>query len=174
MKPECRNQKSGAGVASGLWPDSIGAQRRRYNFAWLVFLLLSFGVATLHAQSYSIDWFTIDGGGGTSTGGVYSVSGTIGQPDGGQTSGGNFTIDGGFWGLIAAVQTVGAPTLTITHSSNSVKVLWPYPSTGWTLQQNPNLTTANWSTSGGISNDGTNNFITITPPTGNLFFRLKQ
>ena len=77
MKPECRNQKSGAGVASGLWPDSIGAQRQRYNFAWLVFLLLSFGDATLHAQSYSIDWFTIDGGGGTSTGGVYSVSGTI-------------------------------------------------------------------------------------------------
>jgi hypothetical protein len=32
------------------------------------------------AQSYSIDWFTIDGGGGTSTG-VYSVSGTIGQQD---------------------------------------------------------------------------------------------
>ena len=26
------------------------------------------------AQSYSIDWFTIAGGGGTSTGGVYSVS----------------------------------------------------------------------------------------------------
>jgi len=33
------------------------------------------------AQSYSIDWFTIDGGGGMSTGGVFSVSGTIGQPD---------------------------------------------------------------------------------------------
>ena len=32
------------------------------------------------AQSYSIGWFTIDGG-GTSTGGVYSLSGTIGQPD---------------------------------------------------------------------------------------------
>jgi hypothetical protein len=28
-----------------------------------------------------LDWFTIDGGGGTSTGGVYAVSGTIGQPD---------------------------------------------------------------------------------------------
>ena len=34
-------------------------------------------------QNYSIDWFTIDGGGGTSTGGVYAVSGTIGQPDAG-------------------------------------------------------------------------------------------
>ena len=30
------------------------------------------------AQNYSIDWSTIDGGGGTSTGGVYTVSGTIG------------------------------------------------------------------------------------------------
>lgn len=28
------------------------------------------------AQSYSIDWFTVDGGGGTSTGDVYSVSGS--------------------------------------------------------------------------------------------------
>ena len=29
-------------------------------------------------------------------------------------SGGNFTLDGGFWGLVAAVQTPGAPCLTIT------------------------------------------------------------
>jgi hypothetical protein len=59
------------------------------------------------AQSYSIDWFTIDGGGGTSTGGVYSVTGTIGQPDaGGLMSGGNYTLQGGFWS-IQAVQTPG-------------------------------------------------------------------
>jgi hypothetical protein len=29
----------------------------------------------VHAQSYSIDWYKIAGGGGTSTGGVYQVSG---------------------------------------------------------------------------------------------------
>ena len=52
------------------------------------------------AQSYSIDWFTIDGGGGTSTGGVYSVSGTIGQPDAGAMSGGSYALTGGFWGAI--------------------------------------------------------------------------
>jgi hypothetical protein len=44
------------------------------------------------------------------------------------------------------------------------------------LQQNPDLTTMNWSPSGysgyGIADDGTNNSLTITPPTGNLFFRL--
>ena len=35
------------------------------------------------AQNFSLDWWTMDGGGGTSTGGVYSVTGTVGQPDAG-------------------------------------------------------------------------------------------
>src|SRR5580765_6216842 len=69
---------------------------------------------TIHAQQYSIDWHTIDGGGGTSTGGVYSVSGTIGQPDAGPVmSGGNFSLTGGFWSF-STVQTPGAPSLTIS------------------------------------------------------------
>ncbi len=49
------------------------------------------------AGSFSVPWYTIDGGGGTSTGIVYSVSGTIGQPDAGTLSGSTFTIKGGFW-----------------------------------------------------------------------------
>ncbi|MGA2030176.1 MAG: hypothetical protein ABSG87_08905 [Verrucomicrobiota bacterium] len=128
------------------------------------------------AQQYSIDWYKIAGGGGTSTGGTYQVTGTIGQHDASvqQMTGGNYSLTGGFWSLISVVQIAGAPTLTITHSGNSVKISWPYPSTGWTLQQNPDLTTASWSSSGAISNDGTNNFIIITSPAGNLFFRLEQ
>ena len=67
------------------------------------------------AQSYSIDWYKIAGGGGmNSTGGVYSVSGTIGQHDaGGPMTGGNYSLTGGFWALFA-VQTPGAPVLNIT------------------------------------------------------------
>jgi hypothetical protein len=43
------------------------------------------------------------------------------------------------------------------------------------LQQISDLTQANWGTSGyTISDDGTNKSITISNPTGNLFFRLKQ
>lgn len=108
---------------------------------WLALLLVSVFSFQLSAfaQTYSIDWSTIDGGGGTSTGGVYSVSGTIGQPDAGKMSGGNFTVDGGFWGIIAAVQTPGAPLLCIARTTtNTVAVFWPSPSTGWTLQQNTN------------------------------------
>ena len=82
----------------------------------------------LHAQTHSIDWYEIAGGGSTSTGAVYSVSGTIGQPDAsGNMIGGNYTLTGGFWSLIAVVQTIGSPTLTITHVGNSVKVSWPKP-----------------------------------------------
>ena len=136
-------------------------------------VMMLFGLSAGHAQSYSIAWFKIAGGGGTSSNGQYAVTGTIGQPDAsGAMAGGNYSLTGGFWSLISVVQTAGAPTLIITHSGNSVKVLWPYPSTGWTLEQNPNLMPGNWTPSGGISNDGVNNSITITSPTGNLFFRL--
>jgi hypothetical protein len=48
--------------------------------------------------TYDLTWHTIDGGGVMrSTGGNFELSGTIGQPDAGAMSGGNFTLTGGFW-----------------------------------------------------------------------------
>ena len=142
----------------------------------LVGLVAWAGKASAQAN-YSIDWYKVSGGSGTSVGGPYTLSGTIGQHDaGGPMTGGNYSLTGGFWSLISAVQTPGAPTLNITHSGNSVIVSWPYPSSGWTLQQNASVANKNgWQTSGyTISNNGTNNTITITVPTGNLFFRLMK
>lgn len=51
------------------------------------------------AQDLQIRWFTVDCGGATaSAGGVWTVGGTIGQPDAGPTmTGGVFTVNGGFW-----------------------------------------------------------------------------
>ena len=123
-----------------------------------------------------MDWHKLSGGGGTSAGGNFSVSGIIGQPDVGVAmSGGNFSVTGGFWSLIQVVQTPGLPNLVIRHNGNSVIVAWP--NTGsYTLQQNGNLAnTAGWATSGfSISTANGTNSITITAPTGNLFFRLQQ
>ena len=131
--------------------------------------------SAIHAQSYSTDWYKISGGGGASAGGAYQLSGTIGQPDaGGTMSGGQYSVTGGFWSLISIVQTVGAPMLTITYSGNSVKVLWPYPSTTWRLEQSQDLTSATWCPSGSIASDGMNNSLTLTSPTGKLFFRLSH
>lgn len=49
-------------------------------------------------QDFALDWYTIDGGGGSSArGGEFQLSGTVGQPEAGLMSGGAFTLAGGFW-----------------------------------------------------------------------------
>jgi hypothetical protein len=128
------------------------------------------------AQNYSIDWYKIAGGGGTSAGGNYQLSGTIGQADAGNTmSGGSYSLTGGFWSMIAVISTPGLPNLVITWiSPNSVQVSWP--ATGaYTLQSNNNLAGAAWNAfSGTVTTANGTNSVTITPPNGNLFFRLAQ
>jgi hypothetical protein len=137
---------------------------------------LTLAACSAQAQTnYTVDWFTIDGGGGTSTGGTYTVSGTIGQPDAGTMSGGQYSITRGYWGLIAAVETPGLPNLSIRYlAPTSVVVSWLNSGT-YTLQTNASLGTTNWTAYGGsvITSNGTNS-ATVTPPAGNLYFRLKQ
>ncbi len=54
-------------------------------------------------NGFSLDWHTIDAGGGFSIGGYYELSGTIGQPDAGPAmSGGGYELTGGFWGCTTA------------------------------------------------------------------------
>jgi hypothetical protein len=61
-----------------------------------VLLLL---VSTAGAQgNYYLSWWTVDGGGATlSQEAGYLLSGTIGQPDGGELSSESYTLDGGVW-----------------------------------------------------------------------------
>ncbi len=140
-------------------------------------LVATSGLSAVRAQSYSIDWSTIDGGGGVSTGGVYQVNGTIGQADAGAPmTGGNYSVSGGFWSLIAAVQTPGAPLLTIslTHTNTAV-VSWPSPSTGFGLQQNSSAGTTNWTDVGlSPSDNGTTKIVVVPSLPGSKFYRLRR
>ncbi len=123
------------------------------------------------AQSYSIPWFTIDGGGGSSTGGPFSLSGTIGQPDaGGPMTNGQYSITGGFWALPQAVQTEGAPTLTIAPATPGfATVSWTPPTgTNWVLQERLNLTTGAWTS----SPSGWTNPVTVPATLPTKFYRL--
>ena len=49
------------------------------------------------AGPFDLPWWTIDGGGGASSGGAYELAGTSGQPDAGVLSGGGYELTGGFW-----------------------------------------------------------------------------
>jgi hypothetical protein len=67
-------------------------------------------------SGYSIDWYTIDGGGATfSVGGSYSLGGSIGQPDAGVLSSGSYQLNSGFWGGAAINYNIYLP-LTLKKS----------------------------------------------------------
>lgn len=126
-------------------------------------------------QPYSLDWHKIAGGGSTSTNGQYSVSGTVGQQDASRpSSGGNYSLTGGYWSLISLAHTPDAPPLQIRQSGDSVIIFWRDVA-GWELQQNTNLTAEVWSPSAhSITSSSGTNQIVIALPAGNLFFRLHR
>ncbi len=65
------------------------------NILLSIIVLLSLTVTGF--SDYKISWYSIDGGGGRSSGGQYVLTGTIGQPDASYSSRGNFQVLGGFW-----------------------------------------------------------------------------
>jgi len=69
---------------------------RRFIIGFMVGMMLF--PSAIRANQFEIPWRTIDGGGATSAGGAFVLSGTVGQPDAGAAmSGGSFALTGGFW-----------------------------------------------------------------------------
>ncbi|MHC4155456.1 MAG: hypothetical protein ACYST6_11120 [Planctomycetota bacterium] len=60
-------------------------------------LLTAASVLGQSGGPYVLDWSTIDGGGGQSSGGLHVLTGTIGQPDAAYSQGGQYEVLGGFW-----------------------------------------------------------------------------
>jgi len=145
----------------------------------LVFAGMACLIDSAQAQTYSINWFSIDGGGGTSAGGPFTLRGTIGQPDAGRASGGPYTLVGGFWSVIAAIQTPGSPYLSVSQEtvSGQVTISWPLPAEGFVLQETSSLNSnpAMWSDlNPPYQTNATDIFITLPQPTGNRFYRLAK
>lgn len=71
--------------------------RQALTLGLLAALLL---VPSIAVGDFEINWHTIDGGGAMqAAGGIYELSGTIGQHDAGATAmtGGVYELNGGFW-----------------------------------------------------------------------------
>ncbi len=70
-----------------------------------VFVLTVFSAGFLHAQDFTIDWHTLDGGGellSETADQTWQLSGTIGQPDATELidlAGNGWTLTGGFWAV---------------------------------------------------------------------------
>ncbi|HEY77478.1 MAG TPA: hypothetical protein G4O00_15080 [Thermoflexia bacterium] len=66
----------------------------------VLFLVVAGVVLAQSGGGYDLSWYTVDNGGYTfSSGGDYTLGGTVGQPDAGAAmTGGGYTLVGGFWG----------------------------------------------------------------------------
>jgi hypothetical protein len=137
-------------------------------------LLLLFASAVSVLAQHEINWSTIDAGGGRSTGGVYVITGTIGQPDAALSSGGSYALAGGFWSAFV-VQSEDAPLLRIVLNGRSVTLAWPNPSAGFQLQETPSLTPPMWSDVSTVPIVvGNEKQVAIALQPGMRFFRLRK
>jgi hypothetical protein len=148
---------------------------------WLPLPLFLAAAPWAGAQPYNLNWASIDGGGGVATGGLYAVSSTVGQPDAGTMSGGNYRLAGGFWGVAVAVQTPGAPFLTITRNpaNGAVTVSWPLPASGFLLDETPAVSSPSaamvWTRVGSAyQTNATHISVTVPAPVGIRYYRLHQ
>jgi hypothetical protein len=151
--------------------NSFGFRISSFGFVALLLLAFSFQLSAF-SQSFSVDWSTIDGGGGASTNGQFALTGTMGQPDAGLImTNGQFSIIGGFWVLPQAIQVEGAPTLAITRAAPGFATIsWAPKTSGFVLQETPNLSPVNWTN----SPSGSTNPITLSIGGGARFFRLHK
>jgi hypothetical protein len=144
------------------------------NFSCLALLLA--GLLSASAQ-YSVPWSKIAGGGATapSTGGVYAVSGTLGQPDAsGALTNGAYAVSGGFWPGVNLLQTPGAPLLAVEQlGGGNVRVFWPLPATGFVLDQSLTVTGVWSQVAFPYATNATHISITV-PAAGNKFYRLRR
>ena len=75
-------------------------KKLRLITALIIGVLLVLGIAfTVYAgvSDNVLNWWSVDGGGGRSQGGNFTLVGTIGQSDAGAMSGESFTLHGGLW-----------------------------------------------------------------------------
>jgi len=79
----------------------------------LLLLLASVSVGYAYVADYSLPWWTVDAGGGSSDSDSYALSGTIGQSNAGIMTGGAYILAEGFWGGgLSPVKQLYLPIIT--------------------------------------------------------------
>jgi len=72
-------------------------QRRTSLLIFLALLLVALPALAQSGGGYDLSWWSVDGGGGESSGDIFSLRGSAGQADAGALTGGDFELTGGFW-----------------------------------------------------------------------------
>jgi hypothetical protein len=134
----------------------------------LAVAICAFSVAAQNSSSYNLEWNTIGGGGGPISGGAYTISGTVGQPDAGSLSGGNYAIEGGFW--------PGADNnsfrIQYARQGSSLNISWH--GIGFMLQSADTVAGRWQDVSSGTTSDGVGFQVTVPMTSATRFYRLHR
>jgi len=138
----------------------------------LTIVITVFVATQLARGQFAIDWFSIEGGGGTSTGSGYTLSGSIGQADASPVTlnGGSHALEGGFWPGVIVPANTGAPALFIQLAGNSVTISWAPAATGFSLEKSDSLLPGSWAP----ALSGASNPAMIPLGAGATFYRLSK
>jgi hypothetical protein len=136
------------------------------------------GALTARAQSggpYQLLSSSIDAGGGSSGQGIYSLAGTVAQPDAGASAGGAYRLESGFWHGLSVVQLPGAPVLKLRVAGGRATLSWPATVTGFSLESCTDLAAGDWMPVAGTPSVRDNEH-TVTLPAAGLMrsFRLRH
>jgi hypothetical protein len=165
--------------ASGMWTATASLNTAHYeNTATLLpsgKVLIAGGIG---GAGYSTDASEVyDPANGTWTT-IGSLKAARSKHTGTLLPNGKVLVTGGYGSgaALASAEVYGisstAPLLSISLSNKAVAVWWQNVS-GWSLQQNGDLMDTNgWSASLGVTNANGTNYLNLTNPSGNLFFRL--
>jgi hypothetical protein len=89
---------------------------RKLIIALLILMLVSVSMPARAEGEFTISSYTVDAGGGYSTGGDFVLRGTIGQPEAGTSSSGDlYTLSGGFWHANLTPPPFNAPSSDQTY-----------------------------------------------------------
>lgn len=136
----------------------------------LAVLSLLFSAAPPARAQYAIDWHALASG-GVSSGGPYTLSGTVGQPEAGLTTlaGGSYSLEGGFWAAtVEPIVPLEPPVLSIRLSGGSVILSWSPGGPGFALEETDNLAAPAWTPA------PAGNPVTLTPAGNAKFYRVKS
>lgn len=109
------------------------------------------------------------------------MAGVIGQPAVARLNSRDYTLDGGYLSIVAAIQTPGAPELSVRlTTTNSVVVSWPMTWPGWVLTETPELPAPAWTEvpqvplEVAVADDVVVKQVVVAPPVGKRFYKLRK
>ena len=138
-----------------------------------VSLLLAGGLALPALGGYRIAWWNTASGGSRATGGVYRVTGTVGQATPGVTAkAGVYSVTSGF--QVIVLQEAQAPELRIVSSRGQVVLAWSDATGLFVLEETTNLSKPEWNAVAQAPRlTGEERRVTVPAESRDRFFRLR-